>query len=340
MQVQDSQSLLECVPNFSEGRNVGTINRIADAIRRIAGVKLLHVDPGADANRTVMTFVGAPSAVLEAAFQSIKTAAQLIDMRQHQGTHPRIGATDVCPLIPIAGLDMQDAAELSRNLGQRVGQELNIPVYLYEYAALHANRRNLALIRQGEYEGLASKIALPEWQPDFGPSLGSFSAGASVIGARKFLIAYNVNLDTRNVAIARRIAERVRESGYKIKDQQGQVQHIPGRCPGVKAIGWDMPAYGKAQVSMNITDLDLTPVHLAFAACQEEALKLGVRVTGSELIGLAPLRVFLEAGAYFAPGIRDSAQQIKAAIDGLGLQELGEFDPTNRILEYRIQLET
>lgn len=339
MQVQDSQPLLECVPNFSEGHNVGIINRIADAIRQIAGVKLLHVDPGADANRTVMTFVGVPSAVVEAAFQSIKTAAQLIDMRQHQGTHPRIGATDVCPLIPIAGLDMQDVAELAQNLGQRVGQELDIPVYLYEYAAQNANRRNLALIRRGEYEGLASKIALPEWQPDFGPTQGSFPAGASVIGARKFLIAYNVNLDTRNVAIARRIAERVRESGYKIKDQQGQVQIIPGRCPGVKAIGWDMPAYGRAQVSMNITDLDLTPVHLAFAACQEEALKLGVNVTGSELIGLAPLRVFLEAGAYFAPGFRDSTQQIKAAIDGLGLQELGAFDPTKRILEYRMQLD-
>lgn len=338
MQVQDSQSLLECVPNFSEGHNVGIINRIADAIRQIAGVKLLHVDPGADANRTVMTFVGAPSAVVEAAFQSIKTAAQLIDMRQHQGTHPRIGATDVCPLIPIAGLDMQDVVELAQNLGQRVGQELHIPVYLYEYAALNANRRNLALIRHGEYEGLASKIALPEWQPDFGPTQGPFLAGASVIGARKFLIAYNVNLDTRNVTIARCIAERVRESGYK-RDQQGQVQIIPGCCPGVKAIGWDMPAYGRAQVSMNITDLDLTPVHLAFAACQEEALKLGVRVTGSELIGLAPLRVFLEAGAYFAPDARDSTQQIKAAIDGLGLQELAAFDPAKRILEYRMQLD-
>lgn len=339
MQVQDSQALLECVPNFSEGRNLLIINRIADAIRQIAGVKLLHVDPGADANRTVMTFVGNPSSVVEAAFQSIKTAAQLIDMRQHQGTHPRIGATDVCPLIPIAGLDMQDAAELAQNLGQRVGQELNIPVYLYEYAALNANRRNLALIRHGEFEGLASKITLPEWQPDFGPTQGPFPAGACVIGARKFLIAYNVNLDTRDVAIARRIAERVRESGYKIKDQQGQVQIIPGRCPGVKAIGWDMPAYGRAQVSMNITDLDLTPVHLAFAACQQEALKLGVNVTGSELIGLAPLRVFLEAGSYFAPGISDSTQQIKAAIDGLGLQELEAFDPAKRILEYRMKLE-
>lgn len=339
MQVQDSQPLLECVPNFSEGHNVGIINRIADAIRQITGVKLLHVDSGADANRTVMTFVGAPSAVVEAAFQSIKTAAQLIDMRQHQGTHPRIGATDVCPLIPIAGLDMQDAAELARNLGQRVGQESGIPVYLYEYAAMNANRRNLAHIRRGEYEGLATKIKQPEWQPDFGPTRGPFPAGATVIGARKFLIAYNVNLDTRNVAIARRIAERVRESGYKIKDHQAQVQRIPGRCPGVKAIGWYLPAYGKAQVSMNITDLDLTPVHLAFAACQEEALRLGVKVTGSELIGLAPLRVFLEAGAYFAPELSDSSQKIKTAIDGLGLQELGEFDPANRILEYRMQLE-
>ena len=337
MQQIDEQPLLECVPNFSEGRNPVLIETIADSIRRVEGVKLLHVDPGFDANRTVMTFVGAPDAVTEAAFQSIKTAAQVIDMRQHQGTHPRVGATDVCPLIPIRGLTMAEVVNLAQGLGQRVGAELNIPVYLYEYAATAPHRRNLAHIRQGEYEGLVTKIVQPEWQPDYGPTEGFFPAGATVLGARKFLIAYNVNLNTKDPIIAQRIAEKVRESGYVQRDEQGLKQRIPGRCPGVKAIGWYMPAYGKAQVSMNITDLDQTPVHLAFEACREEAQLLGVEVTGSELIGLAPLRVFLEAGQYFVPYETDLERLIEATIANLGLQELGGFERSQRILEDQIK---
>lgn len=339
MNTTDNQVLLECVPNFSEGRNPDVIESIAAAIRQIAGVKLLHIDPGYDANRTVMTFVGPPSAVVEAAFQSIRTASQLIDMRQQQGTHPRIGATDVCPLVPIAGMSLNEAVVLARALGQRVGSELNIPVYLYEDAAQDPQRRNLATIRQGEYEGLAQKIRQPEWAPDYGPTQEPFPAGATVIGARKFLIAYNVNLNTTDVSLAKRIAEKVRASGHKVKDEQGNIQQIPGRCPGVKAIGWYMPSYGKAQVSMNITDLDLTPVHEAFVACQQEAQHLGVEVTGSELIGLAPLRVFLEAGHYFAPNESGLDRLIEIAIVHLGLRELEGFDPAHRILELCIQNE-
>lgn len=337
MQQVNEQILLECVPNFSEGRNPELIETIAASIRQVEGVNLLHVDPGFDANRTVMTFVGAPLAVVEAAFQAIKTAARVIDMRQHQGAHPRIGATDVCPLVPINGLSMAEVVNLAQQLGQRVGSELNIPVYLYEYAATAPHRRNLAHIRQGEYEGLATKIKQPEWYPDYGPTEGPFLAGATVLGARKFLIAYNVNLNTKDPKIAQRIAEKVRESGYVRSDDQGHKQRFPGRCSGVKAIGWYMPAYGKAQVSMNITDLDQTPLHLAYEACREEAQQLGVEVTGSELIGLAPLRVFLEAGQYFTPYETDPDRLIEATITHLGLQELGGFERSQRILEDQLK---
>jgi len=337
MQSTNEKALLECVPNFSEGRDPAIIEAIAQSIRQIAGVNLLHVDPGFDANRTVMTFVGPPQSVLEAAFQSIKTAARLIDMRIQKGAHPRIGATDVCPLVPISGLKMEEVVAMARQLGQRIGQELNIPVYLYEYAASAPHRRNLAHIRQGEYEGLAHKIQQADWRPDYGPSEGQFPAGATVLGARKFLIAYNVNLNTSDVAIAKRIAEKVRESGYVSTDEAGKPKRFPGRCPGVKAIGWYMPQYGKAQVSMNITDLDQTPVHLAFEACREEAQKLGINVTGSELIGLAPLRVFLEAGQYFSPYETNTDRLIEATIIHLGLRELGDFERGQRILEYLIK---
>lgn len=337
MQQVDEQALLECVPNFSEGRNPELIEAIAASIRHVEGVNLLHVDPGFDANRTVMTFVGAPQLVVEAAFQAIKIAAQVIDMRQHQGAHPRIGATDVCPLVPIKGLTMEEVVKLAQQLGQRVGSELNIPVYLYEYAATAPHRRNLAHIRQGEYEGLATKIKQPAWYPDYGPTEGPFPAGATVLGARKFLIAYNVNLNTKDPKLAQRIAEKIRESGYVRSDEQGHKQRFPGRCPGVKAIGWYMPAYGKAQVSMNITDLDQTPLHLAFDTCRQEAQQLGVEVTGSELIGLAPLRVFLEAGKYFAPYETDPDRLIEASINHLGLQELEGFERNQRILENQLK---
>ncbi|MDX2069646.1 MAG: glutamate formimidoyltransferase [Haliscomenobacter sp.] len=337
MQQVNEQPLLECVPNFSEGRNPELIEAIAASIRQVKEVSLLHVDPGFDANRTVMTFVGPPLAVVEAAFQSIRTAAQVIDMRQQQGAHPRIGATDVCPLVPIKGLTMEEAVKLAQQLGQRIGIELNIPVYLYEYAATAPHRRNLAHVRQGEYEGLAAKIRHPEWYPDFGPKEGSFPAGATVLGARKFLIAYNVNLNTKDPKVAQRIAERVRESGYLQQDGHDHKQRIPGRCPGVKAIGWYMPAYGKAQVSMNITDLDQTPLHLAFEACCEEAQQLGFKVTGSELIGLAPLRVFLEAGQYYDPYETDPDRLIDVTITHLGLQELRRFERGQRILEDQLK---
>lgn len=337
MESKIEEQLLECVPNFSEGRDPAVIEAIAQSIRRVERVNLLHVDPGFDANRTVMTFVGPPYAVVEAAFQSIKTAAALIDMRVQKGAHPRIGATDVCPLVPIRGLKMEEVVALAQQLGHRIGQALNIPVYLYEYAASAPHRRNLAHIRQGEYEGLATKIQQADWKPDYGPNTGSFPAGATVLGARKFLIAYNVNLNTNDVAIAKRIAEKVRESGYVSPDEAGHPQRFPGRCPGVKAIGWYMPEYGKAQVSMNITDLDQTPVHLAFEACREEAQHLGVKVTGSELIGLAPLRVFLEAGQYYAPYETNADRLIEATIIHLGLRELGEFERGQRILEYLIR---
>jgi glutamate formiminotransferase/formiminotetrahydrofolate cyclodeaminase len=331
MRLVDQQTLLECVPNFSEGRDPAIIEAIAQTIRQTPEVKLLHIDPGYDANRTVMTFVGPPEAVVEAAFQSIQKAAQLIDMRQQRGAHPRIGATDVCPLVPIAGLSLEDAAAYARRLGQRVGQELGIPVFLYEAAASAAHRRNLAQIRQGEYEGLALKLQQAEWQPDYGPNTGSLSAGATVIGARKFLIAFNVNLNTKDTGLAKRIAAKLRESG----SLQNGVR-VPGRCPGVKAIGWWMPEYQCAQVSMNVTDLDQTPVHEAFVVCQEEADRLGLRVTGAELIGLAPLRVFVEAGQYFAPYETQVDRLIEVTITQFGLQELGGFDPKQRILEYRM----
>lgn len=331
MQTHHQEALMECVPNFSEGRDPKVIEAIAQSIRQVEQVQLLHIDPGYDANRTVMTFVGSPQAVVEAAFQSIKTAAQQIDMHQQQGAHPRIGATDVCPFIPLAGLDMTEAVAYARKLGQRVGEELHIPVYLYEAAATTPQRRNLAHIRQGEYEGLAHKLTQPEWRPDYGPIAGPLSAGATVIGARKFLVAFNVNLNTADVTLAKRIAERVRERGFLQNGQQ-----IQGRCKGVKAIGWLMPTYGKAQVSMNITDLDQTPVHLAFTACQEEAQRLGAAVTGAELIGLAPLRIFLDAGKYFAPYETNADRLIEVSMKHMGLRELGEFEPNQRILEYRI----
>lgn len=337
MGAANEEALLECVPNFSEGRDQAIIEAIAQSIRQVTGVKLLHVDPGYDANRTVMTFVGPPHSVLEAAFQSIKTAAALIDMRKQKGAHPRIGATDVCPLIPIRGLSMEDVVKMAQQLGQRIGQELNIPVYLYEYAATAPHRRNLAHIRQGEYEGLAHKVRQADWKPDYGPTDGPFRAGATVLGARKFLIAYNVNLDTQDVALAKRIAERVRESGSVSSNEAGLKQRVPGLCAGVKAIGWYMPEYQKAQVSMNITDLDQTPVHLAFEACREVAQHHSVKVTGSELIGLAPLRVFLEAGQYYDPNESDVDRLIEVTIIHLGLRELGEFERGQRILEYLIK---
>lgn len=336
--------ILECVANFSEGRNHETLRNIAESIKSVVGVKLLHLDVGFDANRTVMTFAGEPAALVEAAFQAIRTAAEKIDMRTHHGVHPRIGATDVCPLIPISGITMAEAVDWSIHLGRRVGEELGIPVYLYESSAKHSYRNNLATIRIGEYEGLAKKMQDPDWQPDFGPSTFQPLVGATVIGARKFLIAYNVNLATADIAIAKRIAERVRESGYFQITDDGQKRRIPGRCKAVKAIGWDMPEYSIVQVSMNIVDMDVTPVHEAFVACQQLAEEMGTQVTGSELIGLAPEQVFLAAGQFFLqqknigktrPTL-SKKDLLELAVQSLGLAYLAPFDVEERVLEYRL----
>ncbi len=326
---------IECVPNFSEGRRPEVIEVIAEAIRSAEGVELLHIDPGAGANRTVMTFAGPPPAVVEAAFRSIKMAAEKIDMQLHQGAHPRLGATDVCPLIPLSGIDLADTVVWARRLAEHVGQALGIPVYLYEAAATHPARKNLADIRRGEYEGLVHKLADPVWKPDFGPARFHERAGATIIGARPFLAAYNVNLNTDAVGAAKQIARRVRESGFRAITGKRN----PGRLQNVKALGWYIEEYRRAQVSMNITDLSVTGLHQAYEACRDEAKKIGVEVTGSELVGMIPLWAFLEAGRHYTAGGQATEKDlIWAAIDGLGLADLSPFVPEERIIEYRLQV--
>lgn len=345
--------LIECVPNFSEGRDMTVIKQITDAIEAVEGVKLLDVDPGKATNRTVVTFVGAPQPVIEAAFAAIRTAARLIDMSKHQGEHPRMGATDVCPLIPVADISMEECVQWARKLAQRVGEELEIPVYLYESAATRPERRNLAAIRSGEYEALPDKLAKAEWKPDFGPAKFNARAGATVIGARDFLIAYNVNLNTTSVRRANSVAFDVREQGRilrdgdpitgpVIKDHDGEPVRQPGMCKAVKAIGWYIEEYGIAQVSMNLTDINQTPLHTAFEACCESAGNRGMRVTGSELVGLMPLKVILDAGRHFlkkqqrSVGVSEE-EIIKIAVKSMGLDELGPFDPGKKIIEYQLR---
>lgn len=335
-------ALLECVPNFSEGRNPEVIRQIADAIRAVPGVYLLHTDPGKAAHRTVITFAGSAERVVEAAFQAIKTASEQIDMSQHHGEHPRLGATDVCPLIPIEGISMEECVVLAQKLGERVGRELKIPVFLYERAATKPSRRNLALIRAGEYEGLADKLRNPEWQPDFGPAVFNSRSGATVIGARDFLIAYNVNLNTDSVEKAQAVACDVRERGRTYRQPDGTLVRQAGACPAVKAIGWYIKEYGIAQVSMNLTDLSKTTMHEAFEACRKSAEAHGVQVSGSELIGMAPLRVLLDAGIYFLKAHKlalavPEREIIGAAVQYLGLDALAPFDPRLKILEYRLE---
>ncbi len=347
------QQLIECVPNFSEGRDLSIIRQITDAIESVEGVKLLDVDPGKATNRTVVTFVGEPAPVVEAAFRAIKKAAELIDMSKHQGEHPRMGATDVCPLVPVSGISMEECAEWARKLGARVGEQLGIPVYLYEAAASKAEWKNLATVRSGEYEALQEKLAKPEWKPDFGPARFNAKAGATAIGARDFLVAYNVNLNTTSVRRANSVAFDVREKG-RVKrkgnpitgeimtDENGQPLREPGKCKGVKAIGWYIPEYGLAQVSMNITNISLTPVHVAFEACCSSAESRGMRVTGSEIVGLVPLKVLLEAGRYFLKKQRWSTgaseeELIHIAVKSMGLDELGPFDPKKKIIEYQLR---
>ncbi|MFB3910228.1 MAG: glutamate formimidoyltransferase [Candidatus Eisenbacteria bacterium] len=342
--------LVECVPNFSEGRDRTVLDAIAREIEGTEGVRLLDVDPGADTNRTVVTFVGPPEAVAEAAFRAIRCASERIDMRQHKGAHPRMGATDVCPFVPVSGVTMEECAALARTLGERVGRELSIPVYLYENAASRPERRSLANIRAGEYEGLSAKLADPEWKPDFGPAKFHERAGATVIGAREFLIAYNVNLNTRDRRLANEIALEIRETGRLAKDSQGRTildaEGNPVRKEGmlkaVRAVGWTIEEYGRAQVSINLLDFHTTPVHEAFEACVEVGRRLGLRVTGSELVGLIPLEAVRMAGRYYlarqgkSTGVPDS-ELVHIAVRSLGLDEISPFDPAKKIIEYRVR---
>lgn len=347
------KQLIECVPNFSEGRNMAIIKQITDCIETVEGVRLLDVDPGKATNRTVVTFVGTPAEVCEAAFQAVKKAAEVIDMRFHKGEHPRFGATDVCPLIPIAGITMDEVAVYARNLAERIGNELGIPVYCYENAAFSTERRNLANNRAGEYEGLHKKLSDPLWKPDFGPS--EFTpqvaiSGATAVGARDFLVAYNVNLNTTSVRRANAVAFDIREKGRPLregnpvtgkimKDENGETVYKPGSLKACKAIGWFIEEYGIAQVSINLTNISITPVHVAFEESCIKAAERGMRVTGSELVGLIPLKALTDAGKYFlrkqqrSVGVSEE-ELVKIAIKSLGLDDLKPFNPKEKIIEY------
>ena len=338
------KQLIECVPNFSEGSDMSIIKQITNEIESVEGVRLLDVDPGKATNRTVVTFVGEPISVIEAAFRAIKKAAELIDMRKHTGEHPRMGATDVCPLIPVANISMEETAEWSKKLGERVGNELEIPVYLYEDAQKNPERKNLSIIRAGEYEGFSKKILLSEWAPDFGKAIFNAKSGATVIGARDFLVAYNINLNTTSTRRANAIAFDVRESGRKIQNEKGEEIVQPGTLKSVKAIGWFIEEYGVAQISMNLTNVNITPIHIAFDEVCKKANERGVRVTGSELVGLIPLKSLLDAGRYFlekqqrSVGVSEK-EIIHIAVKSLGLDELSEFIPEKKIIEYLLNEE-
>ena len=347
------QQLIECVPNFSEGLDMSVIQQITNEIESVEGVRLLNVDPGKATNRTVVTFVGNPQAVIDAAVLAIKKAGELIDMSKHKGEHPRMGATDVCPLIPIANISMEETAKWAQKLGERVGKGLQIPVYLYEAAQVKKERNNLSIIRAGEYEGFFKKIKLPEWSPDFGPCEFDAKRGATVIGARDFLVAYNVNLNTTSTRRANSIAFDVREGGRVkregdpingkiVTDANGNPVSIPGSLKSVKAIGWFIEEYGVAQISMNLTNINITPLHIAFDEVCKKAAERGIRVTGSELVGLVPLKSLLDAGKYFllkqqrSTGVSEK-ELIKIAIKTMGLDELAPFKPEVRIIEYLLK---
>jgi glutamate formiminotransferase/formiminotetrahydrofolate cyclodeaminase len=344
------EQLIECVPNFSEGLDLSIIKQITDECEKIDGIKLLNVDPGKTTNRTVVTFVGNPQAVIDAAFNAIKKAGELIDMSKHKGEHPRMGATDVCPLIPIKNISLQQTAIYAQKLAKRVGEELNLPIYLYEEAQTNKKRSNLSEIRAGEYEGYFKKILLPEWKPDFGPQIFDEKRGATVIGARDFLVAYNINLNTTSTRRANSIAFDVREAGRVLRDgdpitgkvilnTDGSPKSIPGSLKSVKAIGWYIQEYGVCQISMNLTNINITPIHIAFDEVVKKASERGIRVTGSELIGLIPLKGMLDAGKYFlnkqkrSVGVSES-ELIKIAVKSMGLDELAPFNPEERIIEY------
>ncbi len=349
----ESKQLIECVPNFSEGRDMSIIRQITDEIESVDGVRLLDVDPGHDTNRTVVTFVGEPVAVCEAAFLAVKKASEIIDMSKHTGAHPRMGATDVCPLVPVAGLTMQETVTYARTLAERIGKEIGIPVYCYEEAAYEEKRRNLASIRSGEYEGLRKKLDDPAWKPDFGPAVFTPRTGAVIVGARDFLVAYNVNLNTTSTRRANAVAYDVRERGREmregdtvtgkvVKDKDGNPVMIPGSLKSVKAIGWFIPEYGIAQISMNLTNIGVTPVHVAFDEVCKKAELRGIRVTGSELVGLIPLKAMTDAGVYFlhkqqrSAGVSES-ELINIAVRSMGLSEIKPFKPEEKIIEYLLK---
>jgi glutamate formiminotransferase / formiminotetrahydrofolate cyclodeaminase len=342
--------IVECVPNISEGRRAEIYDAVAAAAATVSGVTLLNVDPGSDTNRTVITFVGAPDDVLEAAFRLVKKGVELIDMTTHRGAHPRMGAVDVVPFIPVANVSMEECVELARRLGERVGSDLSIPVYLYEHACTTPERANLAAIREGEYEACERKLADPEWKPDFGPAKFVPRSGATVIGARKFLVAYNVNLNTLDKRLANRVAFDIREKGRvkrdandkPVLDESGEQVWEPGLLKSVKAVGWVIEEFGCAQVSINLTDLDVTPLHTAFDACDERARARGLRVTGSEIVGLVPRSVLTDAGRHYLSrmgrptGVPEAAL-VQTAVRTLGLSEVKEFDPKERVIEYRLE---
>jgi glutamate formiminotransferase/formiminotetrahydrofolate cyclodeaminase len=346
------KQIVECVPNFSEGRDMGTIKQITDIIESIDGIKLLDVDPGKDTNRTVVTFAGSPDAVAEASFRSVKKASELIDMTKHHGAHPRMGATDVCPFIPVSGISMEETVILAQKVAERIGNELGIPVYCYENAATNPERRNLANCRSGEYEGLRKKLSDPVWKPDFGPSEFNERSGATAVGARDFLVAFNVNLNTTSTRRANAIAYDVREKGRParegntatgkvVRDENGEKVMIPGSLKSVKAIGWFIEEYGIAQISMNLTNIAVTPVHIAFDEVCRKAEARGVRVTGSELVGLIPLKALLDAGRYYlakqqrSTGVSDD-ELIRIAVRSMGLNDIHPFKPEEKIIEFVI----
>jgi glutamate formiminotransferase/formiminotetrahydrofolate cyclodeaminase len=346
----NSKQLIECVPNFSEGRDMKIIDQITSEIESVEGVKLLDVDPGKATNRTVVTFVGEPQPVIEAAAKAIKKAAELIDMSKHKGEHPRMGATDVCPLIPIANISMEEVVEYAHKLGKMVGESTDIPFYMYENAATKPEWKNLATVRSGEYEALADKLNKEEWKPDYGPAKFNAKTGATAIGARDFLVAYNINLNTTSVRRANSVAFDVREAGRVkregdkvngkvLKDEHGNPVRQPGKLKAVKGIGWYIEEYGIAQISMNLTNISITSLHEAFEAVCDSANERGLRVTGSELVGLVPLKVMLDAGKHFLRKQRRSlgvaeSEIIKIAVKSLGLDELSAFDPQKKIIEY------
>lgn len=349
------KQLIECVPNFSEGRDMSIIKQITDEMEAVEGVKLLDVDPGQATNRTVVTIVGTPDEVIEAAFRAIKKASEIIDMSRHHGAHPRFGATDVCPLVPVANISMEEVVKYAHKLAKRVGEELNIPIYCYENAAFSKERRNLAFCRSGEYEGLKDKITKPEWKPDFGPAVFNVTAGATAIGARDFLIAVNFNLNTTSTRRANALAFDVREKGRPqrvgnpitgkvAKDENGNDIMVPGTLKATKAIGWFIDEYGIAQVSMNITNISVTPLHIAFDEVCKKAIDRGLRVSGSEVVGLVPKKALIDAGKYYllkqqrSVGIAES-EIIKIAVKSMGLDDLKPFIPEEKIIEYLLESE-